>query len=92
MDTRWDLDGAVSSSKCNELMMMLEEVEGLRHGQFGGALPVEALARLAQAGDQLSAQYSSQHGVKRGVDGFVADLQGRFVRVHPSQYACDLLR
>jgi len=33
---------AVSSSKCNELVMMLKEVERLGHKQFGRAFPVEA--------------------------------------------------
>jgi hypothetical protein len=36
---------AVSSAKCNELMMLLKEVERLWHKQFGRAFPVEALAR-----------------------------------------------
>ena len=36
---------AVSSPKCNKLMMMLKEVEGLWHKQFSGASEVEALAR-----------------------------------------------
>ena len=35
---------AVSSAKCNKLMMMRKEVERLWHKQFGRALPVEALA------------------------------------------------
>lgn len=32
-------------SEVNELMMILKEVEGLRHKQFGRALPVEPFAR-----------------------------------------------
>src|SRR5258707_1496730 len=35
---------AVSRPKCNELMMMLKEVEGRWHEEFGGTLPAEALA------------------------------------------------
>lgn len=35
----------VSSLKYNELMMMLKQVETLRHEQFGGLLLAEALAR-----------------------------------------------
>ena len=37
---------AVSSSKCNELMMMLKKVEGVRHKQFCRALPSGALTRM----------------------------------------------
>ena len=49
-----------------------------------------ALTCLAKTGNQLSAQRPAWHGVERCVDGFVANLKGRFVRVHPAQYACDL--
>ena len=57
---------------------------------FAPGARMAALARLAQAGDQLSAQLSARHRVERGGDGLVADLKGRLVRVHPSQYARDL--
>ncbi len=36
---------AVSSPKCNELMIVLIEVERVRHEHFGGAEPVEGFAR-----------------------------------------------
>src|SRR5258706_15433909 len=39
-----DNEGAVSRPKCNELMMMLKELEGRWHEEFGGTLPAEALA------------------------------------------------
>ena len=35
---------AVSSPKCNELMIVLLEVRGLGHEHLGGAEPVEGLA------------------------------------------------
>ena len=41
-----------------------------------------ALASLAQAGDQLHTLLAARHGVKRGVDGLVADLERRVVRLH----------
>ena len=50
------------------------------------------LAGLAQAGDQLGTQLTARHGVKCGVDGLVADLEHRVVRLHSAQYARDLLR
>ena len=36
---------AVSSSKCDSLIMVLKKVKGVRHKQFGRALPSEALMR-----------------------------------------------
>ena len=39
---------AVSSSKCNEMMMMLKKVKGVRHKQFCRALPSEALTRTGK--------------------------------------------
>ena len=50
------------------------------------------LAGLAQAGDQLGTQLTARPGVKRGVDGLVADLEHRFVRLHSAQYARNLFR
>ena len=50
------------------------------------------LASLAQAGAKLGTQHTARHGVKRGVDGLVADLERRVVRLHSAQYARDLLR
>ena len=50
------------------------------------------LASLAQAGDQLGTQHTARHGVKRGVDGLVADLERRVVQLHSAQYTRDLLR
>ena len=50
------------------------------------------LASLAQAGDQLGTQLTARHGVKRGVDGLVADLERRVVRLQSAQYARDLFR
>ena len=50
------------------------------------------LAGLAQAGDELGTQLTARHGVKRGVDRLVADLERRVVRLHAAQYALDLLR
>ncbi len=54
-----------------------------------GARPA-TLARLTKTCNQLGAQRSAWHSVERGVDGFVADLKARLIRVHPLQYACDL--
>ena len=48
------------------------------------------LASLAQAGDQLGTQLTARNGVERGVDGLVADLERRGVRLHSAQYARDL--
>ena len=50
------------------------------------------LTSLAQAGDQLGTQLTAPHGVKRGVDRLVADLEHRDVRLHSAQYARDLLQ
>ena len=50
------------------------------------------LASLAQAGAKLGTQHTARHGVKRSVDGLVADLERRVVRLHSAQYARDLLR
>ena len=50
------------------------------------------LAGLAQAGDQLGVQLTARHCVKRGVDGLVADLERRVVRLHSAQYVRDLLQ
>ena len=36
---------AVSSWRCNELMMMLKKVKGVRHSQFSRTLPSAALTR-----------------------------------------------
>lgn len=55
-----------------------------------GAWPA-TVARLSQAGDQRAAQLAPRHGVERRVDRLVTDLKRRLVRVHASQYACDLL-
>ena len=49
-------------------------------------------ASLARAGDQLSTQLTAQHGVKRSVDGLVADLERRVVQLHSAHYAGDLLQ
>ena len=49
------------------------------------------LASLAQAGDQLGTQLTARHGVKRGVDGLVADPERRVVRLYVAQYARDML-
>lgn len=59
---------------------------------FASGARTAALERLSQAGDQLGPQFAARHSVKRRVDCFVADLEGRIVRVHPSQYARYLLR
>ena len=45
------------------------------------------LANLAQAGDLLGAQPTARHGVERGVDGLVGDLEPWVVRLHSAQYA-----
>ena len=50
------------------------------------------LAGLAQAGDQLGRQLTARHGVKRGVNGLVADLERRVVRLHSAQYTRDLFQ
>ena len=54
------LTGAVSSSKCNELMMMLKKVKGVRHKQFCRALPSEALTRavIRSLGDDIKIDLS----------------------------------
>lgn len=54
-----------------------------------GARPT-TLARLAKTSNQLGAQRSAWHGIERRVDGFVANLKARLIRIHPAQYACDL--
>ena len=67
----------------------------VRNGAAGICTPsarASTLASLAQAGDQLGTQLTARHGVKRGVDGLVANLQRRVVRLHSAQYARDLLR
>lgn len=45
----------------------------------------------AQPADHVRAQCPAWHGVESGVDGFVRHLQGRHVRMHPRQYASNLL-
>ena len=50
------------------------------------------LVAVALAGDQRSTQLTARHGVNRGVDGLVSDLEHRIVRLHSAQYARDLFR
>lgn len=50
------------------------------------------LARLAQAGDQLAAEFAAWHGVDGRVERLVTDLEPRAVGMHTCQYAGNLLR
>ena len=50
------------------------------------------LTSLAQAGDLLGTQLTARHGVECGVDGLMADLERRVVRLHSAQYERDLFR
>ena len=71
------------------------DTDHVRNGAAAICTPSARLptrASLAQAGDQLGTQLTARHGVKRGVDGLVADLERRVVRLHSAQYARDLLR
>ena len=78
-----------------DLWTAQRDTHHFRYGTVPTCIPSArspTLADLAQAGDQLSAQLTGRHGVKRGQVDLVADLELRIARLHSAQHNRDLFR